>query len=96
VSLFPFRPEKVTVNGKTHRTHSLSKTLSYLNEPTVREYGRLFYETAVQTMEAVYAQNGIFVLTMHPSYFGFFSYLARPKNWTPLVKFSLGYLKQSR
>ena len=96
VSLFPFRPDKVTVNGKTHRTHSLSKTLGYLNEPTVRQYGRLFYETAVQVMQTIYGQNGVFVLTMHPSYFGFFSYLTRPKNWPPLLKFSLGYLKQSR
>jgi len=39
--------------------------------PPGRNYPRDFYKMTMEKMDRVYEQNGIFVLLLHPEYFGF-------------------------
>lgn len=89
---FPF---KKILQGQLSQSYALSHALSDVNVPVGKDYDKVFYEQAVAKMDEIYHQHGVFVLMMHPEYFGFFSYLAQPKNWQPLVKFSAGYFRQA-
>jgi hypothetical protein len=90
---FPFRK---FVNGRLSKAYSLSHALSDVNIPADGDYGRVFHEKAITKMDEIYAQNGIFVLLLHPEYFGFFEYLAQPKNWAPFFGFFWRYFASSR
>jgi hypothetical protein len=94
-SLLPFKPTRRVVQGQTQKFYSLSHILSVINSPLVRRYNQMAYEQTIAKMNQVCEQNGVFVIALHPVYFGFFSYLLRPKNWVPLIKFLLRHLKQS-
>jgi peptidoglycan/xylan/chitin deacetylase (PgdA/CDA1 family) len=78
---FPYRP---TVNGQVYRLH---RAFDDIKVPPGRNYARDFYEKVMEKMDKVYKQNGVFVLTLHPVYFGFSSYLFRPKNFARLARF---------
>jgi hypothetical protein len=90
---FPFRK---FVNGRLSNAYSLSHALSDVNIPADGDYDQAFYENAIAKMKEIYAQNGIFVLLLHPEYFGFFEYLAHPKNWMLLISFFWRYFELSR
>lgn len=89
---FPYRP---AVNGHLSTTYSFPHALSDVNISPGRRYGREFYEQARAKFDEIYEQNGIFVLMLHPVYFGFWAYLAKPRNWLPLLKFMMNYVKSS-
>ncbi|HXV98700.1 MAG TPA: hypothetical protein VEC93_09765, partial [Anaerolineae bacterium] len=89
---FPF---KKMVKGQLGQSYCLAHASSDVDVPANQEYGRVFYERTMAKMNEIKAQNGVFVLMLHPEYFGFFAYLFRPVNWPPLFKFSAGFFKQS-
>lgn len=93
VSLFPFNFTKNVVNGKVVKSHSLSNTLSQVNMSSFRDHGRMFFENVTAKMNEVYEGNGIFIIGLHPGYFGFISYLTNRRNWLPLIKYGLNYFK---
>jgi hypothetical protein len=83
-------------SGRLSKAYSLSHALSDVNIPADGDYDQAFYENAIAKMKEIYAQNGIFVLLLHPEYFGFFEYLAHPKNWMLLISFFWRYFELSR
>jgi hypothetical protein len=93
--LFPFKNTRKVVNGKVRRSHSFLDTLKQIKDTSFRNYNQLFYKKTIAKMDEVYLQNGIFVILLHPGYFGFFSYLSHPKNWPPLFKFLVNYFRRS-
>lgn len=86
---FPFRKY---ANGGFTTSYGLAHALSDINIPAGWRYGRRFYAETVAMMETIYRANGVFVLMMHPIYFGFLRYLARPKNLWRLLVFLVRYL----
>lgn len=94
-SLLPFKFTRKVVNGQVQKSYSLVHVLRTINTPDVWDYKRVAYEKAIAKMNEVREQNGIFVITLHPTYFGFFSYLSRPRNWIGLARFLLSYFKRS-
>lgn len=86
---FPFRKY---ANGGITPSYGLAHALSDINIPAGWRYGRRFYQETVAMMDTIYQANGVFVLMMHPIYFGFFRYLARPKNFWRLLVFLVKYL----
>ena len=88
---FPF---KQVVNGQLSKSYCLVHALGDIKIPVSRNYGRTFYEKTIAKMDEVYEQNGIFVLMLHPVYFGFWAYLFKPRNWVPLLRFFSGYVRQ--
>ncbi len=93
IVLLPFKPSRKIVNGKVHKSYNLVDIISSISLSSIRRYNQEFFEKTIEKMDEIHEQNGIFVMTLHPSYFGFFSYLSRPRNWIPLVKFLLSYFK---
>ncbi len=89
---FPFRK---LVKGHLSASYGLSHALSDVDVQANRDYSQVFYERTVAKIDEIYQQNGVFVLMLHPEYFGFLSYLSRSVNWLPLLKFVWSYLKQS-
>jgi len=81
---FPFRP---VVNGRMRNIYQLNHAFGDIKVPPGHNYARDFYERTMEKMDEVYEQNGVFVLTLHPVYFGFFSYLSHLNNFAKLVKF---------
>ena len=90
-----FLPSRKSINGHLGRPYTLSHALGDIEIPATRNYGQQLYDRTVAKMDEIYQKNGVFVLMLHPAYFGFFAYLFKPRNWLPLFKFSLGYVKQS-
>lgn len=90
---FPFRRY---VNGHLSWSYTLCHALSDVRIPANRDYGRIFYEQAIARLNEVFEHHGVFVLLMHPVYFGFPSYLAQAANWPPLAKFLWQYVTRSR
>jgi hypothetical protein len=86
---FPFRPY---INGSFNSSYGLAHALSDVNIPPGWRYGQRFYKSAIAMMEQIYQANGVFVLMMHPIYFGFFRYLARPKNSLRLIRYLAKYM----
>jgi hypothetical protein len=80
----PYRP---IVNGRMGNCYRLNHAFGDIKVSPGRNYAREFYEQAAEQMDRVYEQNGVFVLTLHPVYFGFSSYLLRPRNIGRLVRF---------
>jgi hypothetical protein len=90
-----FLPSRKAVNGHLGQAYTLSHALGDIEIPANRNYAQQLYERTVAKMDEIYQKNGIFVFMLHPAYFGFFAYLSKPKNWIPLLKFSLQYFKQA-
>jgi hypothetical protein len=90
-SLLPFKPTRRNVNGRLVREHTL---VSFLRQipGSWRDHQRVFYDKILAKMEAVYEGSGVFLLVLHPSYFGFLAYLIRPKNLVRIVSFLWAYL----
>ena len=89
---FPFR-KIIDIDGGFSRSYALAHALSDVNIPADQLYGRTFYERAIAMMDKIYRTNGVFVLMLHPVYFGLFSYLSRPKNLMTLMRYFTEYLK---
>ena len=83
---FPYRP---VLNGRLGRAYRLNHAFGDIKVIPGHNYEREFYSRVLKKMDEIYAQNGVFVLTLHPIYFGFFSYLSHPKNLTRLIRFFL-------
>jgi hypothetical protein len=96
VALLPFKPIRTRVNGRIQKHYSLALMCQELRKSSPGAYNRLFEETAITTMEAVYDLGGVFVLAMHPSYFGFLSYITRPTNLRHFVSFLRTYRRRNR
>jgi len=88
-------PVRTLVNGRMRNVYCLKHVFGDNKVPPTRDYARNFYEKVMEKMDKVHEQNGVFVLILHPVYFGFFSYLLRPKNFTMIVKFFWNNFKQS-
>ena len=88
---FPARP---AVNGRLRNVYQLNHAFGDIKVPPGRNYDRDFYERTMEKMDEVYEQNGVFVLTLHPVYFGFFLYLLHPKNLSRLVRFFWNFRKE--
>ena len=86
-----YLPSRPMVHGQLGRAYRLNHGFSDIKAPAGPNYARDFYEQVMEKMEEVYEQHGIFVLMLHPVYFGFFSYLCHPKNFTKLAKFFWNY-----
>ncbi|HEX9923115.1 MAG TPA: hypothetical protein VGD99_10665 [Anaerolineae bacterium] len=89
---FPFRR---LIDGRLTNSYCLVHATGDIHVPANRAFERLFFEETVATMNEIYAQNGVFVVMFHPVYFGFFRYLAHPKNWGPFVKFFRHYFNRT-
>jgi hypothetical protein len=96
VAILPFNPTKKISNSVVHKSYSFIKTLHSIKAPAVRNYSKFFFNSVTAKMDEIYKQKGVFVIVMHPIYFGFFSYLCHPKNWFNLFKFFLSYLRRIR
>jgi len=81
---FPARP---AANGRLRSVYQLNHAFGDIKVPPGRNYDREFCDKVVEKMDEVYEQNGVFVLTLHPVYFGFFLHLLHPKNFARLVRF---------
>ena len=88
---FPFRP---LVNGRLSKSYCLVHVLGDIKIPANRDFGRVFYESAMAAMTQVYEQNGVFVLMLHPVYFGFWPYLSKSRNWRSLARFLIGRMRR--
>lgn len=88
-----FLPSRKLIDGKLSDAFTLSHALGDIEIEANRNYGRAFYDRTMAKMDEIYEKNGVFVLMLHPVYFGFFTYLSRLRNWSPLLKFSMGYIK---
>lgn len=95
VTLIPFKPIKRVVDGRVQKSYRLAHILGIINSPSVRRYNQTAFDKTIAKMNQIYEQNGVFVIMLHPVYFGFFSYLLRPKNWISLAKSMANYFKQS-
>jgi len=95
-SVFPFKLSRRVVKGQISKSYRLARPLDSISMSFIWNYGQVFYEKTIAKMNEIYERNGVFVITLHPVYFGFFSYLSRPRNWPPLVRVLLGYFKKSR
>ena len=89
---FPFR-KIVDTDGGFSRSYAMAHALADVNIPADQLYGRTFYERTIAMMDKIYRTNGVFVLMLHPVYFGLFSYLSRPKNLVTIVRYLSEYLK---
>lgn len=56
------------------------------------DYARAFYKEAMRSLERVLQHSGVFVMDLHPEYFGPFAYLLNPRNFARLVRFAPTYL----
>jgi hypothetical protein len=90
-----YLPFRLLVDGKFSNVYGLPHALSDVNIDADRHYGKVFHETTMETMREIYKANGVFVLMLHPEYFGFFNYLSKPANLRALIKFMRGYLTGS-
>jgi hypothetical protein len=81
---FPARPAE---NGQFRQVYQLYHAFGDIKVPPGHNYPRDFYEMTIEKMDRVHEQNGVFVLLLHPEYFGFLAYLLHPKNLARLVKF---------
>ena len=92
-----FFPSRRLVDGVLGSTFALGHTFCDIYAAPDRRYGKELYEGALEAMNRIYAHNGVFVLQLHPVYFGFLRYLLHPINWWPLgtflVSFSLSKLR---
>jgi len=80
----PYRP---SVSGQMGRAYRLNHAFGDIKVPPGRNYRQEFHDKVLEKMDKVYNQNGVFVLTLHPVYFGFFSYFLHPRNFARLVGF---------
>lgn len=88
---FPARP---VLNGRMGSVYRLCHAFGDIKVPPRRHYVRDFYEKVMGRMDKVYEQNGVFVLVLHPVYFGFFAYLFQFKNLVRLARFFWTSLKR--
>jgi hypothetical protein len=84
-----FLPSKKIINGKLSPCYTLSHALSDIEIPVSQNYRSVFYKTTINKMNEIYKKNGVFVLMLHPVYFGFFSYICKPKNSLKFFKWAL-------
>jgi hypothetical protein len=89
--LLPFKPVRRYIDGRLVRNHTLAGFLRQV-PGSWRNHKRVFYEAIMAKMEAVYQGNGVFLLVLHPSYFGFLAYLVRPRNILRVLAFLPAYL----
>jgi hypothetical protein len=90
---FPFRKRTGDLFGQSYQ---FPHALADVEIPVSRRYSQMFYERAIARLEQVYSKNGIFILLMHPEYFGFFAYLFHLKNLRLLFSFLMTYFKRSQ
>jgi hypothetical protein len=88
---FPF---KRVVNGQLSKSYCLVHGFGDIKVAAHRKYGTVFCECAIGKMNEVYEQNGVFVLMLHPVYFGFWNYLLGPRNWGPIARFLSGRVRR--
>jgi hypothetical protein len=81
---FPVRPVE---DGRMRRFHIMNHAFGDIKVLPGRNYARDLYQKVMEKMDEVYEQNGIFVLTLHPVYFDFLSYLLHPKRFVRLAAF---------
>lgn len=81
-----YLPDRTALNGRQRGIYRLQHAFGDRKVPPIRDYKREFYNKVMAKMDEVYKQNGVFVLTLHPEYFGLFSYLSRPRNSARLVR----------
>jgi len=87
---FPF---KKMIEGQLSRSYSLIHPTGDIKMPATLSYSQTFYEQVVAKMDEIYQHNGVFVLMLHPVYFGFFRYLFNPVNWRPFWSFFKHYFR---
>ena len=86
-----YLPFKKIINGQLSKSYSLIHPTGDIKMPVSRKYNQVFYEKVVAKMNEIYDYNGVFVLMLHPIYFGFFRYLCNPINWRLFIKFFWHY-----
>jgi hypothetical protein len=84
-----FLPSKKIIKGKLSPCYTLSHALSDIEIPLTQNYRSVFYKKTIKKMNEVYKKNGVFVLMLHPVYFGFFSYICKPKNSLKFLKWAV-------
>jgi hypothetical protein len=91
-SLHYYFPFKRPVAGQLSNSYCLVHALGDIKIPAHRNYGQMFSKEVMAKMDEVYEQSGVFVLLLHPVYFGFGAYLCNPRNWASLVGFLSDYI----
>lgn len=87
-----YLPYRRIIDGKFSNVFGLAHALSDINIEATGSYGERFYQETVTTMRQIRTANGVFVLMLHPEYFGFFSYLSKPSNLAALARYMTNYL----
>ncbi|MEM7031754.1 MAG: hypothetical protein AAF629_19525 [Chloroflexota bacterium] len=87
-----FLPSRKMINGQFSNAFTLPHALGDIEIPVNRDYADNFYSRVVTKMDEIYEHRGVFVLMLHPVYFGFLNYLSKPGNWPPLFKFMVQYV----
>ena len=86
-----FFPSRRLVGGVLGSTFALGHTFCDIYAAPDERYAKEFYEGSLEAMDRIYAQNGVFILQLHPVYFGFLRYLLHPINWWPLGTFLVSF-----
>ena len=86
-----FFPSRRLVDGKLGSTYALGHTFCDIYAAPDARYAQELYDGSLEAMDRIYAKNGVFVLQLHPVYFGFLRYLFHPINWWPLGTFILRF-----
>jgi hypothetical protein len=99
---FPYRlidqttEHGIAPDGRLRPYYRLSHVSGDIKVSPGPGYARRFYEEVMRTMDQVYEQNGVFVLMLHPVYFGFFSYVFHPRNLVRLARYLWRSLNRQR
>jgi hypothetical protein len=94
IRLSPFASQQKKLNDKIvsyYATTSREQLMALFDT----NQSKSMYEHIVSKMDEIYNRHGVFVLLLHPVYFGFFTYLGHPKNWQYLAKYFINYAKQA-
>jgi hypothetical protein len=94
IRLSPFSSQQKILNDKIVSYYpALGR--EQLSAWLARNQNELMYEQIATKMDEIYSRHGVFVLLLHPVYFGFFAYLSHPTNWRYLAKYLATYTTQA-
>jgi hypothetical protein len=84
----------LTEDGQLERTYHLSTELSDIRIgcDSPKHYDQAFYEYVMRSLKDALEHNGVFVLLLHPEYFGLWSYLLDLEALFRLLRFVPTYL----
>jgi hypothetical protein len=80
-----YLPSKKIINGKIYDIYNLCHSFSDVKIEANKNYSSNLYAKTIEKFEEIYQNNGVFILLLHPVYFGFYSYIFKIKNLKSLI-----------